>query len=83
MTLKQFLDFVEIRTKVASMLPFLAGVLYAVSKFHRFNALNTLWMFLSLLCIDLATTAITTKIISATTYGRVTILRTTPSKNTG
>lgn len=57
MTLKSFLHYVELRTKVASILPFAAGTLYAAWRFERTDPLNLLLMLASLLCIDMATTA--------------------------
>lgn len=55
---KAFLDLVEIRTKVASVFPFLIGTLYAITHYHMFNLKNALLMFFSLLMIDMATTSI-------------------------
>lgn len=55
--LKAFLDLVEIRTKVASIFPFLIGTLYAITRYHMFNLTNALLMFFSLLMIDMATTS--------------------------
>lgn len=53
-----FFDLVEIRTKTASILPYLVGTLYAVYKFNKFDPVNAILMLVSLLCIDLATTAL-------------------------
>lgn len=53
-----FFELVEIRTKTASLLPFLVGTLYAIYKFNRFDAVNAGLMLVSLLCIDLATTTL-------------------------
>lgn len=58
MSIISFLKLVEIRTKVASMIPFLLGTVYALYRFNTFNLRNFLLMLLSLLCIDMATTAI-------------------------
>lgn len=57
MKLKAFLDYVEIRTKIASMFPFVFGTLYASWAFHRFDFVNMLLMLVALLSIDMATTA--------------------------
>lgn len=57
MTLKSFLHYVELRTKVASVLPFLLGTLYALWGYHRLDPVNLLLMLTSLICIDMATTA--------------------------
>lgn len=56
--MKAFLQFVEIRTKVASVLPFIFGTLMAIHLKVPFNALNFLLMFASLLCVDMATTGL-------------------------
>ncbi len=59
MNRKQFLEFVEIRTKLASMLPFTFGSLYVFyDKSNKFDFLNFVFMFLSLIFIDMSTTAI-------------------------
>lgn len=56
-TFRSFLDLVEIRTKVASMLPFALGTGYALLRFGRFDLLHALLMLLSLLSFDLVVTA--------------------------
>lgn len=53
-----FLKLVEIRTKVASIIPFVLGTLYTVYRFHEFNLKNFILMFVALLAFDMATTAI-------------------------
>ncbi|MFO7814438.1 MAG: 1,4-dihydroxy-2-naphthoate polyprenyltransferase [Halanaerobiales bacterium] len=58
MNLKSFFSLVEIRTKVASMLPLMIGTLYVVFRFNSFNPLNFIFFFLSLIFIDMATTAL-------------------------
>lgn len=58
MSIKSFLKLVEIQTKVASIIPFLLGTFYALYRFNTFNPGNFLLMFVSLICIDMATTAI-------------------------
>jgi len=55
---KSFLDFVEIKTKVASFIPFLLGTLFALNRFGTIKPLNTLFFFISLITLDMATTAI-------------------------
>jgi len=57
MTLASFLHFVELRTKVASVLPFLFGTLYALWRYGALDPLNLALMLAALLCIDMATTA--------------------------
>jgi 1,4-dihydroxy-2-naphthoate polyprenyltransferase len=58
MSIVSFLRLVEIQTKVASVIPFLLGTFYALYRFDTFNLRNFLLMLISLLCIDMATTAI-------------------------
>lgn len=58
MNIKSFLKFVELPTKVASMIPFLMGTLYALYRFEDFYVLRFALMFVSLLSFDMATTAI-------------------------
>lgn len=58
MTLKSFLKLVEIQTKVASVFPLLIGSLYALWLSGSFNWANFILMMVSLLCIDMATTAV-------------------------
>lgn len=58
MNVRSFLRFVELPTKVASMLPFLLGTLYALYRFEDFYVLRFLLMLVSLLSFDMATTAI-------------------------
>lgn len=58
MNIKSFLGFVELPTKVASVIPFLLGSLYALHRFDDFYILRFVLMFVSLLSFDMATTAI-------------------------
>ncbi|MNO16701.1 1,4-dihydroxy-2-naphthoate octaprenyltransferase [compost metagenome] len=58
MILTRFLHLVEIRTKAASMIPFLLGTIYATFRFHEFQGYHFALMLLSLLSFDMATTAI-------------------------
>lgn len=58
MTLKIFLEVVELRTKVASVFPFAIGVLFSIAFFHEIHWLNTVLFFIGMLVFDLATTAI-------------------------
>ncbi|MHA0856888.1 1,4-dihydroxy-2-naphthoate polyprenyltransferase [Paenibacillus sp. CMAA1364] len=57
MTLKSFLSLVEIKTKLASMIPFFLGSVYVVFRFEQFQIANFILMFISLLTFDLFTTA--------------------------
>ena len=56
--LQSFLKLVEIQTKVASVIPFAFGTLYAYYRFGEFRPLPFALMLLSLLAFDMATTAI-------------------------
>ncbi|WP_432664654.1 1,4-dihydroxy-2-naphthoate polyprenyltransferase [Wukongibacter baidiensis] len=58
MSISSFLKLVEIRTKVASVIPFVLGTLYALNRFNSFNVRNFILMFISLITIDMATTTI-------------------------
>lgn len=58
MTRKNFFDLVEIRTKLASLFPFLIGVLFTNSYFHSFHLGKTLFFLLGMIAFDMATTAI-------------------------
>ncbi|RAK04084.1 UbiA prenyltransferase family protein [Halanaerobium saccharolyticum] len=58
MSLTAFLKLVEIRTKIASFTPFLLGNLYLVYHYSKFNKLNFILFFISLLCVDMGTTAV-------------------------
>jgi len=72
--MKAFLKLVEIQTKVASQLPLLLGTGYVLYAYGTFKPMNFLYMFLSLLTFDMATTAINNyydykKSIKTTGYG--------------
>lgn len=58
MPLSVFFELVEIRTKLASILPFAIGTLFAVTYFHTFNAVNTILFFMAMLLFDMMTTAL-------------------------
>ncbi len=58
MSVRSFLKLVEIQTKLASMIPFVLGNCYAVYRYKTFNFINFLLMLVSLLCVDMATTAV-------------------------
>lgn len=70
----KFLKLVEIRTKVASVIPYLFGTFYALYAFDTFKPKNALLMFLSMIIFDMTTTAINnymdyTKAIKKEGYG--------------
>jgi 1,4-dihydroxy-2-naphthoate octaprenyltransferase len=56
--LSSFLNLVEIKTKIASIIPFTLGTLYAVYRFHKFNLKNFILMLVTMLAFDMVTTAI-------------------------
>ncbi|KZU73816.1 putative prenyltransferase contains1 4-dihydroxy-2-naphthoate octaprenyltransferase domain [Lactiplantibacillus plantarum] len=58
LSIQNFLELVEIRTKLASILPFFVGVLFSVAYFHQFELGNTLIFFVAMLIFDMTTTAI-------------------------
>lgn len=58
MTRKSFFDLVEIRTKLASLFPFLIAVLFTNTYFHSFHWGKTLFFFFGMFAFDMATTAI-------------------------
>lgn len=58
MSFPTFLKLVEIKTKLASLFPFLIGSLFVIYHYETFNLLNTLVFFSSMLIFDLTTTAI-------------------------
>lgn len=58
MSLKTFFILVEIKTKIASLFPFLIGSLYVYYRYDTFRPMNTLIFFFSMLIFDLTTTAI-------------------------
>ncbi|SCZ77057.1 1,4-dihydroxy-2-naphthoate polyprenyltransferase [Acidaminobacter hydrogenoformans] len=58
MKVSSFFKLVEIQTKVASVFPFFFGTLYGVWTRGSFRWLPALVMLLSLICIDMATTAV-------------------------
>jgi len=58
MIINRFFKYVEIRTKIASLLPFLLGLVYVFYVYGQINLRNTLLFFTSMLCFDMATTAL-------------------------
>jgi 1,4-dihydroxy-2-naphthoate polyprenyltransferase len=58
MQLKSFFELVEIRTKIASIIPCLLGTVYALYHFDRFNIVNFIIFFAALIIIDMFTTAL-------------------------
>lgn len=58
MTIASFLKLVELRTKAASVIPFLFGSLYTYYAFETFDMAHAILMFLSMFIFDMTTTAI-------------------------
>jgi 1,4-dihydroxy-2-naphthoate octaprenyltransferase len=58
MSLRTFLKFVELQTKVASLFPFLVGLLFVIYRFDSFDLINTIIFFSAMLIFDLTTTGI-------------------------
>ncbi|MGE5654772.1 MAG: 1,4-dihydroxy-2-naphthoate polyprenyltransferase [Bacillota bacterium] len=58
MSLAAFAQFVEVQTKLASIIPFALGSLYALYRYHSFRFDHFIIMFVSLISFDMATTAI-------------------------
>ncbi|HFU4000139.1 TPA: 1,4-dihydroxy-2-naphthoate polyprenyltransferase [Streptococcus suis] len=58
LSLPVFLEFVEMKTKVASVFPMTLGILWAIYRYQTFNWLNTLLFVLAVLSFDMCTTAI-------------------------
>lgn len=58
MTFPVFLELVEIKTKLASLFPFLIGLLFSIHYFHTVNWVNTIVFFVGMLFFDMTTTAI-------------------------
>jgi len=58
LSLTSLLNFIEIQTKLASMIPFILGSLYSLYRYKSFNCKNFIIMGISLLAFDMATTAI-------------------------
>jgi 1,4-dihydroxy-2-naphthoate octaprenyltransferase len=58
MNVKSFFKFVEIQTKLASVLPFLLGIVFAIYRYDNFNIINVALIFVSLIFFDMTTTAV-------------------------
>lgn len=58
LSLPVFLEFVEMKTKVASVFPMTLGILWAIYRYQTLNWLNTLLFVLAVLSFDMCTTAI-------------------------
>ena len=58
MTFKTFLELVEIKTKIASIFPYIIGLLFSLSYFKTFNAGLSFLFLLAMLIFDMTVTAI-------------------------
>lgn len=58
MSLPVFMELVELRTKLASILPFGLGVLFALCYFDTWSPVNTAIYFVALFAFDMMTTAL-------------------------
>jgi 1,4-dihydroxy-2-naphthoate octaprenyltransferase len=56
--IKRFLSYVEIKTKITSVFPFLMGLAYLHSSGYRMDPLKTIVFFLGMFCFDLTATTI-------------------------
>lgn len=54
--MKDIIELVELRTKIASVIPFIVGLLYSIWTFRNFNAVNMVLFFIGMVCFDMATT---------------------------
>lgn len=54
--MRDMIELVELRTKIASVIPFVVGLLYSIWTFGNFNAVNMALFFVAMLCFDMATT---------------------------
>lgn len=58
MRLTGFMTLVEIRTKLASIIPFSLGTIYAIYHFKKFDIKTFIVFFISMLAFDMVTTAL-------------------------
>ena len=54
--MKDIIELVELRTKIASVIPFVVGLLYSIWAFGNFNVVNMVLFFIGMVCFDMATT---------------------------
>lgn len=54
--MKDIIELVELRTKIASVIPFIVGLLYSIWTFGNFNVVNMGLFFVGMVCFDMATT---------------------------
>ncbi len=58
MSLKAYISFVELPTKIASIIPFIMGIAYSLYRYNVADIVNLIIMFVSMITFDMATTAI-------------------------
>ncbi|MBJ8349085.1 1,4-dihydroxy-2-naphthoate polyprenyltransferase [Streptococcus zalophi] len=58
LSLVSFFEFVELKTKVASIFPMTIGFLWSYYYYHTFNLLNSLIFIIAVISFDMCTTAI-------------------------
>lgn len=58
LSLPVFLEFVEMKTKVASVFPMTLGILWSLYRYQTLNWLNSLLFIIAVLSFDMCTTAI-------------------------
>ncbi|EIQ81977.1 UNVERIFIED_CONTAM: 1,4-dihydroxy-2-naphthoate polyprenyltransferase [Streptococcus canis] len=58
LTLPIFLEFVELKTKVASVFPMIIGFAWSQWQYHQINVTNSLLFALAVIAFDMCTTAI-------------------------
>lgn len=78
--MNRYFNYVEIRTKIASLLPFLLGLSYAAYAYRQVNGWSTVIFFLSMLCFDMATTALNNYIDTKTNAGDLPFARPTAKR---
>ena len=54
--MKDIIELVELRTKIASVIPFVVGLLFSIWTFGNFNVVNMGLFFVGMICFDMATT---------------------------
>lgn len=56
--LEIFFEFVELRTKIASLIPFLLGIFWSIYRYQSFSLSRSLVLFAAVLSFDMTTTSI-------------------------
>ena len=58
MGIKAYINFIELPTKIASVIPYILGIVYTIYKYDTINLKNVIIMFISMITFDMATTGI-------------------------